>query len=303
MKTVFIVIALALLTGCASSPPAPQNILVLPVYQDARGDISLRAYRQASNGMAREFISAGHNVLDETLLTVDQFSPGYRGSRAEAMDIAQGVSRPPVDVLVLYSLQSSSQRAGSSRTLGADAQMLNVGSGRVMGSADTERRVRLPYRCDPRCALDETADVSRQLGAELGATLVAILGKASPEQSGRGDAEDRSVSPLPCCENNLETAFDITLDGFTPEEVMQIEDGLRRIRGFETLRYSLSSHRRAEIWYETLASSAYVQRELRGILRSLGLRHTLQFAGNALRVSKITTRGGADLSADGIHQW
>ena len=74
------------------------------------------------------------------------------------------------------------------------------------------------------------------------------------------------------------------------EEVDEIEDNLVTFSGYKKYRPVEVTMRKAEYWYQTGSDSARLNRNLRKMLRHMGVKGRITFSGSKFNVKKITLR-------------
>lgn len=299
MKYVLLTVVLAL-TACATPAPDPVTVLVAADYQASSGSASLRAFRSASTAMGDEFYNAGHDVIEASAID----GAGLGGvNRTTILDRARDLTRPPVDVVAVYRIVVSerNQASGVSLRVRVEADLISVSRGKIIGSGEQSRTLRLAPDCIGRCRIGKGAEISAQLAREVGVLLVAQLGGS---HGVRGDR----YQPIPDTDSGLNTSYEFSLSGFNSDEMENIQSSLENMKGYDSMRLSYSDSRSTKWRYSTSASSAFVLRELDNALKKMGLNASVQFSGNQFRMQKITTRPSRpaprpDLRSDGINQW
>lgn len=281
-------VMLLLVAGCATQEARearPLDIIVVGSADDAGPQV----YRRTSNGVKRALDDAGHDVYDETMLTLDDFELGGRLSESDWLDIARSVS-PEMDVVVVLEVDAASrQRASSTQgRVSLSARAVQLGSGRSLGTAEDSARFRVDRGCSGACLQRRLGDEGRIIGSNVGAQLLGYLGGQSVSRP----------------ETELETAFEISLDGFKGWEAAEVEEALAAMKEYQDHRVEYSDSRRLELWYETTASASQINRQLRRIFDELGVRANIQYSGNAFTVNKITPRPQHDTQkTDEDWQW
>ena len=84
--------------------------------------------------------------------------------------------------------------------------------------------------------------------------------------------------------------YALVLDGFTPEDVMGIEEYLVVFSDYNRHRPVRANARHHEFWYESGASSGRLYRNLTKMLSHMGLRGRIEFSGNVFTIAKISPR-------------
>jgi hypothetical protein len=263
------------------------NVLVLNEDYDKdsvpnNSRINKRVLRAIDNQLG----DMGIAVYDETAVSLEQgFATGrIRRSDAEIIDIAKSISRPPIDVAVIYTAYASVKTLPhiSKVKVRVEGRILNVKTGRNLGSFEVKspKEWTAPVDCNRECILEEVGDDARIIANDVGAVLAEKLawmvdGGGSTDVGGEG----------------IDMAYTLEFDGFTPEEMMEIEEYLIIFSGYKSHRPIYTGARRSEIWYESAIKSAKLNRNMTKMLAELDLRGLVQFSGNTVKVEKITLRG------------
>lgn len=126
--------------------------------------------------------------------------------------------------------------------------------------------------------LETVGDNARILAKDLGAVLNEKLTAAV------------SSSGVASGTTGMASGYNIILDGFSAEEMRDVEEYLVVFSGYKNHRPSYSSMRRQELWYETSSDSARINRNLSRMLEHMDMRGRLTFSGNTFAIEKITMR-------------
>lgn len=246
-----------------------------------------RIHDQVMAAVDAQLGDMGLAVYDEVSVGLDQgFATGRtRRSDAEIIDIARTVARPPIDVVVMYTVYSSAETLSyitKVRTRIA-GRMLNARTGRSLGGfqVTTPKEWTAPVDCNSECILETIGEDAGIIGNDLGAVLGEKL--AWMVDGGGGQGSNAGAG--------MPVAYTLNFNGFTPEEMMAIEEYLVIFSGYKSHRPIYSSARRSEIWYESSIGSAKLVRNLNRTLDELGLRGVPQFSGNTVLIEKIALRG------------
>lgn len=247
-----------------------------------------RVFRRVITAIQNQMVDEGFAVYDETMVTMDDFEQGRsRRSRAEILDIASSVSKPPIDVVTNFLIYASVNDVGHTAKVRVrvEGEILHVKSKQYLGNFESvsPREWNISPKCakSRECVLEAVGEKARIIGNDVGSVLAEKLAYRVEGGSGGNLGAD----------NRLETAYEIVLDGFSPEDVMAMEEYLVKFTGYQSHRYSYNSNRRAEIWYEGTTSSSRMNRNTTRMLEALDLRGTVQFSDNRIVVQKITLRG------------
>lgn len=274
---------------------AGDKINLLVMSEDADDDTvprNSRVFRRVITAIQNQMLEQNIDVIDETMATLDEFEQGRtRRSRAEIMDIARSISKPPIDVVTNFLIYASVEDKGYTSRLHirVEGEILHVGSRKYLGNFEqmSPRNWNITPKCakSRECVLEQVGAKSRILGNDIGAVLAEKLAYL------RGD--DRYHGGKKGGFDELETAYELIFDGFTPEDMLDIEEYLVIFSGYQSHRPTYSGARRAELWYESTINSAKLDRNLKKMLEQLELRATVQFSANKFVIKKITFRGKA----------
>ncbi len=279
MRTFLPIVVLAiLLTACASIPSDSLDVLILgQTGDDTYMSDSSGVYRRIARNMSDPIIEAGHNVYDETLVTMDDFSLTGNINATEARDIARS-SGSNIDVVVIYEFSNRSRSRGSSREVKViiDASILGVKTSRNYGDVSSSYSFRVAPNCTDRCLRDRISDEASHVAEDVGAQIAVKLGGVGSP----GKSKPRSMVD----------AYEITLSGFKSFEMQDIEDALAGAKGYQTHRIQFSNSRRMDLWYETKANESDVGRTLGRAFDELGINAHVQFSGNRFSVTKTVPK-------------
>jgi hypothetical protein len=281
------------LTACSGTPSGQFNSMpnVIIMGEDSDRDSiprTNRIFKRVMNSLSNQLNDEGFTVLDETTVTLDDFSQtGGRRSDAEILDIARSIHRPPLDIVVIYSMYASADYKGYTTKIRTriTGRMINVRTGRTLDHFEVEspRSWNAPADCQRECIYEVVGKYSRTIANDLGAVLSKklrhMVRKSAPYKSG-----DRKSG-------GFGQAYSLIFDNFTPSEMQQIEEYLVIFSGYNAHRPTYSSLRRAEYWYESSIKSAKLNRNLNKMLAEINLRAMVTFSDNTYTVKKITFRG------------
>jgi hypothetical protein len=247
-----------------------------------------RVHKRVLRAIDNQLGDMGIASYDETTVGLDQgFARGRtRRSDAEIIDISRSISRPPIDVAVIYSIYASAKATDyiTKVKVRIEGRMLNVKTGRNLGAfeVNTPKEWTAPAKCNRECILETIGEDAKIIANDLGAVLAEKL--AWMVDGDGGDSSSNSSGGLPM-------AYTLEFNGFTPEEMMAMEEYLVIFSGYKGHRPIYSGARRSEIWYESSIKSAKLTRNLNKMLAELDLRGLVQFSGNTVKIEKIVLRG------------
>ncbi|MFP6757222.1 MAG: hypothetical protein VCC99_03255 [Alphaproteobacteria bacterium] len=281
----------AALMGIAGPGIAGEQPNILIMGEDADKDTvprSNRVFKRVLDALANEMNNEGFNVYDETATTLDDFAQNrVRRTDAEIIDIAKSVKRPPIDVVVIFSIYASADKLSYTTKIKTriTGRLLNVQSGQRLGNFEVElpRPDNAPVKCNRDCILETVGKNARVLGMDLGVVLAKKLDWLSPASGGgKAVAGDGKTG--------MSTAYTIIFSGFTPDDITSIEEYIVAFKGYEHHRPVTQSLRTNEYWYETSSDSARLSRNLRLMLDHIDVDGRVTFRGNTFQVDKITER-------------
>lgn len=278
-----------ILSGCANQPAIASgdpNLLIMGEdYDEDTVPRDSRVFRRVLNALSNQLSDEGFKVYDETAVSLDDFAQGRtRRSDAELIDIARSIDRPPIDVVVMFSIYASAQDVSYTTKVRTrvEGRLLNVRTGQRLGNFElpSPREWNAPPNCSRECILEVVGDHARILANDVGAVLTEKLAWMvdGPDPVRGGGA-------------GLENAYSLVFDGFTPEEMMTFEEYLVIFSGYRDHRPTYSGARRQELWYESQIESARLNRNLQRMLQETNLRGVVTFSGNTFTVRKISFRG------------
>ena len=301
MKKVLLILASGLLAVAATAtvPAASQaaekpNILIMG--EDADQDTvprNSRVFRRVLDGLANQLHDEGFDVFDETAVSLDDFAQGrVRRTDAEIIDVAKSIKRPPIDVAVIFSIYANANETSYTTKIKTriSGRLLQVKTGQRLGNFEvtSPRTWNAPADCPRECILEVVGKYSRILSNDLGSVLAEKLADLLDSGSGTAVASGRKISD----------AYSLVFEGFTPEDIMDLEEYLVVFRGYKTHRLVYSGRRHHEIWYESNITAGRLDRNLKKMLDRLDISGRVSFAGNEYTVQKVTRRKTRALDPD-----
>ena len=293
MKAIAYVAVAAVGLGACTFQPSPAlsgeqpNVMVMG--EDADQDTvpcSNRIFVRALRALTEEMHLKGFDTYDETAVTLNDFVQGRcRRTDAEVIDISRSITRPPIDVVTLFSIYASAEELSYTTKIDVrvTGRMLHVPNGRHLGTFEVElpEPANAPKDCDRECLLEEVGDETRYLARELGAVLALKLDALSPT------AEDAVLRGSD--EAGLAAAYPLVFEGFTPEEINDIEEYFVAFQGYEHHRPMRCGVRICEYWYETKSDTARLKRNLTQMLDYLGVTGRVDSTASRFTVQKIAS--------------
>jgi len=283
---------LVLTLGFTTVSHAADNPNLLVMGEDADEDTvprNSRVFKRVVGALANQMHDNAFDVYDETAITMDNFEQGrIRRSDAELIDIGRSVKRPPIDVVVMFSIYASAKDKGYTTKVKAriEGRLLNVKTGKRLGNfeVDAGKYWNAPADCNRECILEVVGDKSRVLANDLGAVLAEKLDwMVDGGQSGGG--RERSGT------NSMMTEYSLIFDNYSAEDFADMEEYLVIFSGYHSHRPIEMRHTRSELWYKSSIGTAKLQRNLKKMLAELDLRGMVTFEGNTYTVKNIALRG------------
>lgn len=292
MRSVIKILATGLLLTFFSVSYAADNPNLLVMGEDADSYTIPRnspVFKRVLRALENHMNDNSFDVYDETAISMDYFEQGRtRRTDAEIIDVARSITRPPIDVAVIFSIYARIKDKGYTTKAYAriEGRLLNVQTGKALGNfeVDSGRNWKLPRGCDSmRCIEDEVGDEARALGNDLGAVLVEKL--AWMVDGGSHSGMNRPGT------NGMVDDYYLVFNNFSAEDFMDIEEYLVIFSGYESHRPTEQRHTRTEILYRSSIGSAKLNRNLKKMLGELDLRGEVKMDGNTFTVNQITLRG------------
>ena len=267
------------------------NLLVMGDDADPQGvSRDSQVFDRVLNAMNNQLNDIGFDVYDETTLLLEkgqnknldykQDKPSLiqtRRSDADIIALARSIQRPPIDIVVLFTLYASAKPQGSISKvrIRLEGRLLNVRTGQRLGNFEvtSPERFNPSSACGHECLLDIVGDHSKALADNLGEVLAQKLSWLMEDNG-----------------NQLVSAFTLEFDNFSPKDMMAIEEYLVVFSGYQSHRPIYNSMTRSEMWYQTSIHSAKLSRNLYKMLDHLNLQGIVQFSGNTYTLQKIVLR-------------
>lgn len=247
-----------------------------------------RVFKRVLNALSNQLHDVGFDVYDETAVTLGEFVQGNsRRDDAELIDIGRSIQQPPIDVVVIFSIYASIDKKDHISKLKSrvEGRLLQVKSGQRLGNFEVKapNNATVPVDCSRECILENVGDEAKILASDVGAVLSEKLAWMVGEE---GDSQ-------------LANGFTLTIDGFSPEEVMDMEEYLVIFSGYMSHRPIYSTPRRSEIWYQSTIDSAKLLTNLKRVLKELELSGMVLFSGNAYTIRKTKPRKKKKVNTEG----
>ena len=274
--------------GTAAAGGKPNIVVVGADSDPASVRHDSRIHRRAYIALSDQLHEAGFDVFDAVDLFPRSADRGRRSDR-NIVKAARSAKRPPLDIVVIFSAYTKARENDYGTWLGARVagRMLNVRTGQLLATFElaSPRLRRAPSVCARPCLIEIAGREAQILAREMGAALAEKLIWVSDPTPVREPRQkpNRATAPTP-------NGYALVLDGFTPEDVMGIEEYLVVFSDYTRHRPVRASARHHEFWYESGAKSGRLYRNLKKMLGHMGLRGRVEFAGNVFTIAKISPR-------------
>jgi hypothetical protein len=273
----------------ASYSYAADSVNVLIMIEDADNDSIPRDSRINKRVHASISQQLNHiaDVYDETSITLSSFKQGrVRRSDAELLDIARSITRPPIDIVVVFSTYSSVNTSEYAKKARAriEGRILNAKSGQFLDNFEVQspKSWAVPYACNKQtCMLEEIGDEAKVLGDELGLILAEKLNWLLNPDNTDGNAHSAIT---------MFNDYYLEFDGFSAQDIASIEEYLLVFSGYISHRPTQQRHTRTTLLYRSTIGAAKLSRNIIKLLEELNMRATLNFDGNAFSLKRITLR-------------
>jgi hypothetical protein len=304
-----VLLAAGCLLGLAGGAQAQARLNVVMMGEDADPSSvarSNRVFSRVQQEIMEQMNVRGLQVYDEVAVSLDVTDPGrIRRRDAELVDVARTVNRPPLDVLVVFQVYASANKSPVSDimrlSIRVAGRMMNVRSGQSIGSFEVSGQdlPPIPPGCNYDCVLEHVGDEAKPIAGEVAAALSdklaafikpAVVSSAALAAPQVAPAPAPVAAPAPTACPGLPTAYVIRLNNFSPDEVSQVEGFVSAFSCFETIRPVRQSGSIAEYWYESRIDQQRLVRNLQGMKDAMGSNFQVQFSGNAVNLTKVSTR-------------
>jgi hypothetical protein len=289
LKIVVLSLTLSMFTY-ASYSYAADSVNLLIMIEDADKDSipqDSRINRRVHASISQQLNHIA-DVYDETSITLNSFKQGrVRRSDAELLDIARSITRPPIDIVVVFSIYASVNTSEYAKKARAriEGRMLNAKSGQFLDNFEVQspKSWAVPYACDKQtCMLEEIGDEAKVLGDELGLILAEKLNWLLNPDNTDGNAQSAVA---------MFNDYYLEFDGFSAPDMASIEEYLLVFSGYISHRPTQQRHTRTTLLYRSTTGTAKLSRNIIKLLEELNMRATLNFEGNAFSLKRITLRG------------
>jgi len=277
-----VLLLMALFVSAAGAADRPNILIMGEDYDEDTVPRNSVVFTRVLNTLSNQMHDAGFDVFDETAITLDNFAQGrVRRTDAEMIDIARSIRRPPIDIVVMFSIYASAHEKSYTTKVKSRVQgrLINVQTGQRLGNFELAYPGgwNAPVNCSRDCLLDTVGSKSKIIANDVGAVLVKKLSWMVDKQA--HVVEQPGIM-----------AYNLVFDGFTKDDMFDIEEYLMIFSGYESHRVVYSGATRTEYWYKSDIGTAKLNRNLHKMMDRLGKQYIVQGTGNTYTVKKVSLR-------------
>lgn len=283
----FLIIFLVIfLTACTNNKTA-HSVNVIIMVQDTNENSLPRNHqvvKRLINQVSDELTSQGISVYDETAITLDDFNIKGAKTKAELIDFARSIHQVSLDYVVVLGIDALVKKTNYGQKISTSVygQTIKVHSGNVMGNFNVAgAKLNANNECERYCLNNKLSDslsaASGEVSAEISSDLAIIN-------------TSRTVTPKRKRSISISQDYALILNGFTAQNMTDIEDYLVMFSGYQGLHLSAVTHSFAEICYQSTIPEAKLNRNLKRMLKELNIRALINQEGNSVTINKITLR-------------
>jgi hypothetical protein len=283
LVTVFLIASLT----CGGAPRAADSLNVFLAGGEGDQDAvprGSRIHKAVVDELSAVLQDRGFAVYGEATVAPGGATEGRdRHSDVALIEVARSAVRPPLDVAVIVSVHVRAETLSYTKKMDSQitARLLNVMTGRHLGNfrVASPRSLRAPIGCGRRCLVEAFERDTRRLSRELGRQVANRLGFLLDSRAGPYGSSSGEYGGMP-------TAYSIVFQGFSAEEVFEIEEYLVVFSGYRHHRPIISRDRQHEYAYETASARGRLNRNLSKMLDYLDLPGQVDLSGNVFTVTK-----------------
>jgi hypothetical protein len=305
-RGLLVLACLAAAVGTASAQVPKINVVMMGEDADTSSvPRSNRVFNRVQQEIMEQMNVRGLQVYDEVAVSLAVTNPGrIRRHDAELIDVAKSVTRPPLDVLVVFQIFATANKSPVSDivklNIRVSGRMLNVRTGQSLGSFEVSGQdlPPIPPGCNYDCILEHVGNEAKPIATEVSTALYdKLAGFVNPTTTLAAAQAPLTHAPSggapvavanPCM--GLPSAYVFKINNFAAAEVSQIESFVGAFSCFETMRPIRTSGATAEYWYESRIDQQRLTRNLQGMRDAMGVNFQIQFSGNSVNLTKVLTR-------------
>ena len=238
------------------------------------------AFERVNSAIRNSLINQGYDVLVEEAATVDTHVQGRKFRKdTELIQIARDMG---ADILVIYSVFPRPTKTASTYRIKArvSGRLISVADSRALGNFEitpmTYKTVKPPLT--KTTAHEALGDIAQPFGREVGDVLAGKL------NSLWGDADGNGGGSGPVVE------WTLTFDGFTMDEMMDIEDYLVIFTGYDSHRpcsNCVNTNSLHNYWYKSSIDTAKMKRNMYKLMKKLQYNTNIQMGSRKVEIKKL----------------
>ena len=273
MKCVYLlgVIALIVFSGTyfqkyAVAGDAP-TILILSEKGDMnRNPYSDDMYRRVTDAISNQLITKGFKVVEQSVAKKLSYN---RNKRDQLIGMIRSISRPAVDVALIFSIYSSvwGQEYTDRINMRLSGRLVDVKSGLRFGNFEVTSPDNwyVEKGCNRACIIEQAGEKAKSLSRDLGDVLgniATVWFKSGHRNLSSWNFEKRS-GPI--------QNYTLVFDNISVDEYHKICNYLVAFRGYKKHRTLVTRLNYHEIWYETQSGNERLTRNLQKLLKRIGI--------------------------------
>ncbi|WP_319759136.1 hypothetical protein [Maridesulfovibrio sp.] len=240
------------------------------------------AFERVYGAIKNSLTNQGYDVLIEEAATMDTHVQGRQFRKdTELIQIARDIG---ADVIVIFSVFPRLQKINGLFQIKArvTGRLISVVDNRAFGNFEISpaayKAITPPFT--KTTAHEALGDIAQPFGQEVGDALATKL------NSLWAGADSNSAAMGPAVE------WTLTFDGFSMDEMLEIEDFLVIFSGYDSLRPCSTCMNTSSLhnyWYKSSLNTAKMKRNMYKVMKELQHKTRIQMASRKIEVKKVTT--------------
>jgi len=222
--------------------------------------------RRVIDAMSNQLITKGFHVVDRSTAKKHAYN---RKKTDQLMDEARSISRPTVDVALIFSIHSFilDQEYSDRFHIRLSGRLVDVRSGLRLGNFEVSSPDNwyVAKDCNRACLIEQAGAKAKSLSQELSDVLgniATVWFKAGHGNSSNWTLEERS---------DLTHNYVLIFDNISVDEYHKICDYLVAFKGYKKHRTLVATLNHHEVWYETQSGTERLTRNLQKLLNRIGI--------------------------------
>jgi hypothetical protein len=216
--------------------------------------------------------------------------------KAELIDFARGYRAAALDYVVVLSVDALIEPKINRTNIETfiNGQVIQLGSGRVSGAFSIDgRQVNATKNCRRSSVSDGLRRSLVSLDGELSAEILSALAK--PVKVKGKVARSEQISS----EGPSASQYTLIFDGFSQDDMLDIEHYLEIFSGYKSLHYRTSERRYSELDYRAQISRAKLTRNLNRVLSELSMDGAVKVTGDTVKITKLQQKSSTKFDTEG----